>query len=83
MTKILTIDQGTTSSRALIVDADLQVLATDQREFTQYYPHSGWVEHDAEEIWSTVISTVQGAMAKVFGQVTWLVLASQTSVKRW
>ena len=64
MTKILTIDQGTTSSRALIVDADLQVLATDQREFTQYYPHSGWVEHDAEEIWSTVISTVQGAMAK-------------------
>ena len=49
MTKILTIDQGTTSSRALIVDADLQVLATDQREFTQYYPHSGWVEHDAEE----------------------------------
>ena len=64
MTKILTIDQGTTSSRALIVDANLQVLATDQREFTQYYPHSGWVEHDAEEIWSTVISTVQGAMAK-------------------
>ena len=46
------------------MDADLQVLATDQREFTQYYPHSGWVEHDAEEIWSTVISTVQGAMAK-------------------
>ena len=64
MAYILTIDQGTTSSRALIVDENLRLLATDQREFTQYYPQSGWVEHDPEEIWSTVISTVQGALAK-------------------
>jgi len=64
MTRILSIDHGTTSSRALIVDSNLTVLAADQREFTQHYPQSGWVEHDAEEIWSTVISTVQGAMAK-------------------
>jgi len=51
MAYILTIDQGTTSSRALIVDENLRLLATDQREFTQYYPQSGWVEHDPEEIW--------------------------------
>ena len=64
MGKILTIDQGTTSSRALVVDQDLTVLATDQREFTQIYPASGWVEHDVEEIWTTVVSTIQGALAK-------------------
>jgi glycerol kinase len=51
---VLAIDQGTTSSRALLFDADCRVAGMSQREFTQHFPHSGWVEHDAEEIWSGV-----------------------------
>jgi len=50
---ILSLDQGTTSSRAIIFDHDGQTVATAQKEFTQYYPKPGWVEHDPEEIWST------------------------------
>lgn len=62
MTYILAIDQGTTSTRALVFDANMQVLASAQQEFTQYFPHSGWVEHDLEEIWQTVLHTCQKAM---------------------
>ena len=51
---VLAIDQGTTSSRALLFDADCRVAGSAQREFTQHFPHSGWVEHDAEEIWAGV-----------------------------
>ena len=54
MTHILAIDQGTTSSRAIIFDADLRVKATAQEEFPQHYPASGWVEHDISDLWSTV-----------------------------
>ncbi|MEN0079753.1 MAG: FGGY family carbohydrate kinase, partial [Pseudomonadota bacterium] len=64
MTHILAIDQGTTSSRAMVFDADLQVIATDQQEFPQHYPASGWVEHDPEDLWRTVIETCQGALQK-------------------
>ncbi|MGC1488623.1 MAG: glycerol kinase GlpK [Albidovulum sp.] len=62
MSHILAIDQGTTSSRAIVFDADLRVKATAQQEFTQYFPKSGWVEHDLEEIWSSVTTTVRGAI---------------------
>ncbi|QYX56766.1 glycerol kinase GlpK [Roseovarius sp. SCSIO 43702] len=64
MTRILAIDQGTTSSRAIVFDEALAPVATDQREFTQHFPASGWVEHDPGEIWSTVRETCRGAMKK-------------------
>lgn len=57
--KILAIDQGTTSSRALIFNKKGHVIAKAQQEFKQYFPHDGWVEHDPEEIWSTTLSCVQ------------------------
>lgn len=65
MTHILAIDQGTTSSRAIIFDQHLKPVATAQEEFMQHFPHSGWVEHDPEEIWQTVISTSRKAIHSV------------------
>ncbi|MEM6307842.1 MAG: glycerol kinase GlpK, partial [Pseudomonadota bacterium] len=61
---ILAIDQGTTSSRAIIFDADMKVVAQDQKEFTQHFPQSGWVEHDVTEIWEGVVAVVHGALAR-------------------
>ena len=61
---LLAIDQGTTSTRAIVFDAGLKPLATAQLEFRQIYPGPGLVEHDPEEIWSTAIATVREAMAK-------------------
>ncbi|MEM8850131.1 MAG: glycerol kinase GlpK [Pseudomonadota bacterium] len=57
MTHILAIDQGTTSSRAILFDAALTPVTTAQQEFPQHYPDSGWVEHDPEDIWRTVVET--------------------------
>lgn len=54
--RILAIDQGTTSSRAIVFDAGGDIHAVAQREFTQHYPRPGWVEHDPEEIWRTTLS---------------------------
>ncbi len=62
MTYILAIDQGTTSSRAILFDAAMQVVSVAQQEFRQIYPASGWVEHDPEEIWDTTLSTCRAAM---------------------
>jgi glycerol kinase len=64
MTHILAIDQGTTSSRAILFDASLAPGASAQQEFPQIYPASGWVEHDAEDIWQSVLATCRAAMAK-------------------
>ncbi|KEO52618.1 glycerol kinase GlpK [Thioclava pacifica] len=64
MTYILAIDQGTTSSRAIIFDGDLRPMASAQQEFTQHFPHSGWVEHDATEIWESVLATSRKAIEK-------------------
>ena len=58
---ILAIDQGTTSSRALLFDGDMRVTATGQVEFPQHFPRSGWVEHDPEDIWNTTVSTARQA----------------------
>jgi glycerol kinase len=55
---ILALDQGTTSSRAILFDKKGQIVATAQKEFTQFYPHSGWVEHDAMEIWISQASVL-------------------------
>ncbi|MEN0001545.1 MAG: FGGY family carbohydrate kinase, partial [Pseudomonadota bacterium] len=60
---ILAIDQGTTSSRAIIFDTDQSIVASAQQEFTQYFPKSGWVEHDLEEIWDSVVTTCRKAIA--------------------
>lgn len=61
---VLAIDQGTTSSRALLFDEGCRVAAVEQQEFAQHFPRSGWVEHDAEEIWATVIATARAAIDK-------------------
>ena len=61
-TFILAMDQGTTSSRAIIFDADYSVVAQAQQEFTQHFPDSGWVEHDAADIWRTSLDTAHMAL---------------------
>jgi glycerol kinase len=62
---LLAIDQGTTSTRAILFDVALTPVATAQQEFTQIYPSPGLVEHDPEQLWSTTVATVRTAMAKV------------------
>ena len=61
---LLSIDQGTTSSRAMLFDQSGKTCYTAQKEFTQYFPNDGWVEHDPEEIWSTTLSVVKDALSK-------------------
>ena len=63
MSFLLALDQGTTSSRALVFDASGQVVALAQREFRQYYPTPGWVEHDAHEILETQFAVAREALA--------------------
>lgn len=62
MSYILALDQGTTSSRAIIFDAEGEIVSLAQREFKQYFPAPGWVEHDANEIWSTQFAVVLEAL---------------------
>ena len=64
MTHVLAIDQGTTSSRAIVFDAEMRAIASAQEEFPQHFPASGWVEHDPSDIWSSVASTCRGAIEK-------------------
>ena len=64
MKYIVALDQGTTSSRAIIFDHDQNIISTSQKEFTQIYPKEGWVEHDPMEIWATQYGVLQEAMAK-------------------
>ena len=61
---LLSIDQGTTSSRAMLFDKGGSTFAVAQREFTQFYPQSGWVEHDVEEIWDTTLAVTREALEK-------------------
>lgn len=65
---VLAIDQGTTSSRAILFGGPAKILTVAQREFTQHFPQSGWVEHDAEEIWQSVLETVRKALAAANGK---------------
>jgi glycerol kinase len=62
--RLLAIDQGTTSTRSIVFNADLSVAGSDQREFKQHFPASGWVEHDPEDLWRTTVETMKGAIAK-------------------
>ena len=64
MTYLLAIDQGTTSTRSIIFDAALRPVATAQQEFPQHYPAPGWVEHDPQDLWRTVLETARAAIAK-------------------
>lgn len=59
---ILSIDQGTTSSRAIIFNHNGEIVGTGQREFQQFFPKPGWVEHDANEIWTSVLSCISDAL---------------------
>lgn len=59
---VLAIDQGTTSSRAIIFDGDMKIVGIGQKEFKQIFPKSGWVEHDPEEIWDTVLWSIKQAI---------------------
>lgn len=61
---VLALDQGTTSSRAILFAQDSSIVAVAQKEFTQIFPKPGWVEHNADEIWSTQIGTVAEVVAK-------------------
>ncbi|MFK5881981.1 MAG: glycerol kinase GlpK [Sulfurospirillum sp.] len=61
---VLAIDQGTTSSRAILFDQKMEIVAVSQKEFSQHFPFSGWVEHDPEDIYDTVISTCRDVIEK-------------------
>ncbi len=61
---ILALDQGTTSSRAIIFDREGKIISTAQKEFRQYFPKPGWVEHDAEEIWTSQYEVALEAIKK-------------------
>jgi glycerol kinase len=67
---ILVVDQGTTSTRTILFDADAAPVATAQQEFPQHYPHPGWIEHDPEDLWRTTLSTARDALAKADLQPT-------------
>ena len=61
---VMALDQGTTSCRAILFDKDSKIVGVTQKEFTQIYPKAGWVEHDAEEIWSTQYGVIAELIAK-------------------
>ncbi len=67
---ILSLDQGTTSSRAIVFDKKGSIVATAQKEFTQIFPQPGWVEHDANEIWSTQLGVATEAVLKAGLNIT-------------
>ncbi|SDH48272.1 glycerol kinase GlpK [Pseudomonas panipatensis] len=77
---IVALDQGTTSSRALVFDHDANVVSQAQREFSQHYPQAGWVEHDPMEIWATQSATLVEALAQAsidFGEVAAIGITNQ------
>ena len=62
---ILSIDQGTTSTRCILFNKKGELIKVAQQEFTQYFPNPGWVEHDAEEIWQSVVQTMKAVLSEV------------------
>ena len=74
---LLAIDQGTTSSRAVVFDARGAIRTVAQREFTQHYPAGGWVEHDPEEIWSATLAVTREALAAAGGAVVAIGITNQ------
>src|ERR1700716_3102140 len=64
MSYVLAIDQGTTSSRAIVFRSDISIAAPAQHEFPQHFPASGWVEHEPDDIWTSTIATCREALNK-------------------
>ena len=64
MSFVLAIDQGTTSSRAIVFRSDISIAATAQQEFPQHFPASGWVEHEPEDIWTSTVAVCREALKK-------------------
>ena len=62
---IMALDAGTTSSRCILFNKKGEICSLAQKEFTQYFPKPGWVEHDANEIWSTQLGVAVEAMSKI------------------
>jgi glycerol kinase len=74
---VLAIDQGTTSTRAILFDMAGRVRSSAQVELTQHYPRPGWVEHDPEEIWRSVVSTARKALSAADGPIAAIGIANQ------
>ena len=74
---VLAIDQGTTSTRAILFDGSGQARSTAQIELTQHYPRPGWVEHDPEEIWHSVVSACREAAAAADGPIAAIGITNQ------
>jgi glycerol kinase len=64
MSFVLAIDQGTTSSRAIVFRGDISIAASAQAEFPQHFPASGWVEHEPEDIWTSTVTVCREALEK-------------------
>ena len=62
---IISIDAGTTSNRSILFDLKGKPVFSSQKEFTQYFPKSGWVEHDPEEIWRTTVKTLKNGTKRI------------------
>ena len=62
---IMALDAGTTSNRCILFNRSGEMCSVAQKEFTQYFPKPGWVEHDADEIWSTILEVARQALANV------------------
>ena len=62
---VMALDAGTTSNRCILFNEQGDMCSVAQKEFTQYFPKPGWVEHDADEIWSTQLEVAQQAMANI------------------
>ena len=63
---VMALDAGTTSNRAIIFDENSKIVGVSQKEFTQIFPQPGWVEHDADEIWSTMTTVMKEALEDVY-----------------
>ena len=85
MSYVLAIDQGTTSTRAIVFDKNLQIVASSQKEIEQFFPFPGWVEHDLEQIYATVIATARDAVkgAKISSQDILSIGITNQSKLRW
>ncbi len=77
MSHILAIDQGTTSSRAILFDANMQIKAVAQEEFAQHFPASGWVEHDPADLWDTTLRSCREVLAKTDAKVAAIGITNQ------
>ncbi|MCI6794904.1 MAG: FGGY family carbohydrate kinase, partial [Lachnospiraceae bacterium] len=62
---VMALDAGTTSNRCILFDRDGNIVSSAQKEFRQYYPNPGWVEHDADEIWASQIGVAMEAFSKI------------------